>query len=373
MKIYLVGGAVRDQLLGLTPKERDWVVVGATPREMLAQGYRQVGRDFPVFLHPRTHEEYALARTERKTGKGYKGFICHADPSVTLEEDLARRDLTINAIAKTKSGQIIDPYGGQQDLAKKILRHVSAAFAEDPVRILRVARFAARFGDFKVHPQTNVLMQQMLQAGEVAALVPERVWQELVSALNETFPYRFFEVLKSCQILSKLFPEIAPRLRTIKPALKKAVMAKAKDTVRFAALFYAATPQELTAFCQRLRVPKAYYALALMVIKYHEVFNQVLHLTAREVLQLIEHIDALRRPERFMEFLQTCVLCSKNGDLEPSKLLSQCYKVVATTQVAAMIKSLSPEKIPQIIRQARLEKLEVWLKKYHGRKTKLRP
>jgi tRNA nucleotidyltransferase (CCA-adding enzyme) len=209
VQIYCVGGAVRDELLGLKVQDRDWVVVGATPDDMLAQGYTPVGKDFPVFLHPRTHEEYALARTERKTAPGYKGFVFHADAGVKLEQDLARRDLTVNAIAKADDGTLIDPYGGRRDLAAKVLRHVSPAFAEDPVRILRVARFAARFPDFAVAPETVELMRAMVANGEVDALVAERVWQELARGLMEAQPSRMFETLRACGALAKILPEVA--------------------------------------------------------------------------------------------------------------------------------------------------------------------
>lgn len=210
MKIYLVGGAVRDELLGIPYHEKDWVVVGATAEEMLAKGYRQVGKDFPVFLHPKTNEEYALARTERKVSKGYTGFTFNAAPEVTLEEDLQRRDLTINAIAKAEDGTIIDPFHGREDLQNKILRHVSPAFSEDPVRILRIARFAARYGDFTIAPETLALMKQMVVSGEVDALVPERVWKEWQRALSEKHPEKFFEVLAACGAMAILFPEISP-------------------------------------------------------------------------------------------------------------------------------------------------------------------
>src|SRR5256885_5337521 len=208
MKAYIVGGAVRDALLGVPVNDRDWVVVGATPDDMLAAGYKPVGQDFPVFLHPQTHEEYALARTERKTAPGYHGFTFHADPSVTLEQDLERRDLTINAMAQDADGRVIDPFGGRDDLRDKVLRHVSPAFAEDPVRILRLARFAARFDDFAVAPQTLALMRDMVRAGEVDALVPERVWQELSRGLMERRPSRMFEVLRACGALARLLPEV---------------------------------------------------------------------------------------------------------------------------------------------------------------------
>src|SRR5436305_4678557 len=208
MKAYIVGGAVRDALLGVPVNDRDWVVVGATPDEMLAAGYKPVGQDFPVFLHPHTREESALARTERKTAPGYHGFLFHADPSVTLEEDLARRDLTINAMAQEADGRIVDPFGGQADLRDKVLRHVSPAFAEDPVRILRLARFAARYADFRVAPETEALMRRMVDEGEVDALVPERVWQELSRGLMEARPSRMFEVLRGCGALARLLPEV---------------------------------------------------------------------------------------------------------------------------------------------------------------------
>src|SRR5438105_3972312 len=208
MRTYMVGGAVRDALLGLPVNDRDWVVVGATPQEMIASGYLPVGRDFPVFLHPQTREEYALARTERKTARGYHGFVFHAEPNISLEEDLARRDLTINAMARTEDGRVIDPFGGQMDLGKHLLRHVTVAFREDPVRILRVARFAARFADFRVADETLALMRQMVEAGEVDALVPERVWQELARGLMEAKPSRMLDVLRECGALARLLPEV---------------------------------------------------------------------------------------------------------------------------------------------------------------------
>ncbi|MGD8514376.1 MAG: multifunctional CCA addition/repair protein, partial [Granulosicoccaceae bacterium] len=253
MKIYLVGGAVRDKLLGITPQERDWVVVGATPDDMLARGFRPVGKDFPVFLHPQSHEEYALARTERKTAPGYTGFAFHASPEVTLEQDLLRRDLTINAMAMDDDGSIIDPFGGQADLEAGLLRHVSPAFVEDPVRILRVARFAARFGKwgFKVAHGTNALMRSMVENGEIDALVPERVWKEFERALGEDMPTAFFKVLRGCGALARLFPEIDALYGVPQPAihhaeidtgvhcmlvLEQAVKLSADPRVRFAAL-----------------------------------------------------------------------------------------------------------------------------------------
>src|SRR6476660_2054061 len=243
MKAYIVGGAVRDELLGLPVKDRDWVVVGATPEEMLAKGFKPVGKDFPVFLHPRTHEEYALARTERKSGRGYKGFTVHASPEVTLEEDLRRRDLTINAMAKAEDGTLIDPYGGKRDLEQHILRHVSEAFAEDPVRILRVARFAARFG-FDVAPETMALMKQMVASGEADYLVPERVWQEFAKGLMEAAPARMFAVLQECGLRPKLLPELGA-VGTLQGSLAQ----------RFARLRWQAEPKDVEKLCDRLKVP----------------------------------------------------------------------------------------------------------------------
>ncbi|MBV8802084.1 MAG: multifunctional CCA tRNA nucleotidyl transferase/2'3'-cyclic phosphodiesterase/2'nucleotidase/phosphatase, partial [Gammaproteobacteria bacterium] len=252
MKIYLVGGAVRDQLLGIPVKEKDWVVTGATVQDMLNQGFRQVGKDFPVFLHPKTHEEYALARIERKIGRGYTGFTFDTSPTVTLEEDLLRRDLTINAIAETPEGEIIDPYHGREDLAKKILRHVSSAFAEDPVRILRVGRFAARF-NFPVAEETINLMKQMVAAGEVDALVPERVWKELERALTEKYPFQFFAVLEKCEALEILFPHISIDNPGIL-ALKQDIHLPTNSQVRLAILLHALSIEDINTFCDRYRI-----------------------------------------------------------------------------------------------------------------------
>jgi tRNA nucleotidyltransferase (CCA-adding enzyme) len=342
MKIYLVGGAVRDKLLGLEPKERDWVVVGATPESLTAQGYKQVGKDFPVFLHPKTHEEYALARTERKTAPGYYGFAVHAAPDVTLEEDLLRRDLTVNAIAETNDGQLIDPFHGQQDLTDRLLRHVSPAFSEDPVRILRVARFAARFAHlgFTVAPETNQLMQDMVNAGEVDALVAERVWAETERALGEQTPTRFFEVLRDCGALEKLFPEIERLYGVPQPekhhpeidtgvhtmmVLEQAARLSPEPIVRFAALVHdlgkGTTPKDqwpkhiaheergvplVEAMCERLRVPKNYRELAVAVTRYHLHYHRAAELKATTLLKTLNAVDALRRPERFEQFILAC-------------------------------------------------------------------
>ncbi|HQU17072.1 MAG: multifunctional CCA tRNA nucleotidyl transferase/2'3'-cyclic phosphodiesterase/2'nucleotidase/phosphatase [Chromatiales bacterium 21-64-14] len=342
MEIYLVGGAVRDRLLGLPVAERDWVVVGATPQELRTQGFRQVGRDFPVFLHPQTGEEYALARTERKTAPGYHGFAMHAEPDVTLEQDLQRRDLTINAIAQTPDGVLIDPWGGRTDLEQRCLRHVSPAFVEDPVRILRVARFAARFADlgFQVAPETQELMSAMVRSGEVDALVPERVWSELERALGAARPSRFFEVLRSCGALERLFPELERLFGVPQPAryhpevdtgvhvwlvVDMAARLSPDLRVRFAALTHdlgkGTTPPEqwpshrgheersvalVEDLCRRYRVPNEYRELAVLVARYHGRCHRVGELRPATVLDTLEALDAFRRPERFEGFLLAC-------------------------------------------------------------------
>ena len=344
---YLVGGAVRDQLLGLPLKDRDWVVTGVTPADMLQQGFKPVGSDFPVFLHPQTSEEYALARTERKTAKGYHGFQFHAATDVTLEQDLARRDLTINAMAQDANGKLIDPYGGQADLQQRLLRHVSAAFAEDPVRILRVARFAARFAPlgFTVASETQCLMQDMVAAGEVDALVPERVWQETVRALSEPAPERFFEVLRDCGALAVLFPELERLFGVPQPAqyhpeidcgihtllvLQQAVQLSAAPEVRFAALTHdlgkGLTPADIlpshhgherisreltTQLCERLKIPNRFRELAEHVAEQHGRIHKALELQAKTVLNVLEVTDAFRKPERFEQLLLACEADSK--------------------------------------------------------------
>ena len=342
MRVYLVGGAVRDRLLGLLVRERDWVVVGATPQELERAGYQSVGREFPVFLHPQTHEEYALARLERKVAPGYRGFTTQFSPDVTLEEDLRRRDLTINAMAESDRGELIDPYGGQADLAARLLRHVSPAFAEDPVRVLRVARFAARFAPlgFRVAPETLELMRRMTTDGEVSALVPERVWQETERALAETRPQVFFETLRACGALGVIFPEIAalygvpqpprwhPEIDTgvhVMLAVGVAATLGASGAVRFAALTHdlgkARTPRErwpshhgheeagvalIEALCARLRVPNAHRELAILTARYHSLVHRAFELKPATVLDLLENCDALRRPERFAELMLAC-------------------------------------------------------------------
>lgn len=315
LEIYLVGGAVRDELLGKSVTERDWVVVGSSPEEMIAKGYQPVGKDFPVFLHPKTHEEYALARTERKTGKGYKGFHFYALPDVSLEDDLIRRDLTINAIAKNnKTGELFDPYHGQADIKQKILHHVSPAFSEDPVRILRVARFASRFHDFKVHPETNALMQQMVKSGEMDALVSERVWKELSRALLSEKPDRFFEVLKNCDALFVLFPEFKNNADL--SALNNAVNLSNEGTVRFAALLSHLSQDKVKAICNRFRVPSEFAELAILVSKYHDDYHHLDVKNAEQLLHILKSIDAFRRPERFAQWMLACCAIYKNQNHE---------------------------------------------------------
>jgi tRNA nucleotidyltransferase (CCA-adding enzyme) len=301
MKAYVVGGAVRDELLDLPVADRDWVVVGATPEEMTAQGFRPVGKDFPVFLHPRTREEYALARTERKSGRGYKGFTVYAAPDVTLEDDLRRRDLTINAMARAEDGTLIDPFGGARDLAARVLRHVSEAFGEDPVRILRVARFAARF-DFRVAEETAALMRAMVEAGEVADLVPERVWQELARGLAEPHPQRMLEVLAACGALTRLLPELQPDA-ALEAALARAAAAQAPLAVRFAVLTARLAEPEAQAVAERLRAPNEVRELALTYCRCRELLRRAASATPAELLDTLKRADALRRPERYAGLL----------------------------------------------------------------------
>ncbi|MGH8853727.1 MAG: multifunctional CCA addition/repair protein [Telluria sp.] len=337
MKSYVVGGAVRDELLGRKVQDRDHVVVGATPEQMLAQGFRPVGKDFPVFLHPDTHEEYALARTERKTAPGYHGFVFHTSPDVTLEDDLVRRDLTINAMARADDGSIVDPYHGQADLDARIFRHVSSAFAEDPVRILRVARFAARFPEFRVHETTNALMKSMVDAGEVDALVPERVWQELARGLMEERPSRMFAVLRDCGALARILPELdalwgVPQPPAHHPEVDTGVhimlvvdYAAAQGLaleVRFAALVHdlgkGVSPSDtwpahhghefegvklVTAVCKRLKAPNECRDLALMTAREHGNVSRARVLRANTIVTLLERCDAFRKPERFAQML----------------------------------------------------------------------
>ncbi len=304
---FEVGGAVRDALLGLAVNDRDWVVVGATPQRMVELGFRPVGRDFPVFLHPETHEEYALARTERKTARGYRGFVVHASPDVTLEEDLRRRDLTINAMARGPDGTLVDPWGGERDLRDGVLRHVSDAFAEDPVRILRLARFAARFERFRVAPETLALMRAMVSAGEVDALVPERVWQEVARGLAEPHPSRMFSVLREADALARIAPELDacwdPRLAR---SVDAAATAGAPLEARFAALLHRLGPAAVETACARMRAPNDCRDLARLAAAEHRTVAAAATLDAAATLSLLERCDAIRKPGRFDALLRAC-------------------------------------------------------------------
>ena len=342
MKVFLVGGAVRDQLLGIPVKERDWVVVGSTPQQLLNKHFKQVGRDFPVFLHPKTNEEYALARTERKSAPGYYGFECNFSDSVTLEEDLARRDLTINAMAIDEHGNLVDPYYGRQDIKDKILRHVSPAFIEDPVRVLRVARFAARFHflGFKLANETRSLMYSMMKRGELLHLVPERVWQELQRSLEERNPEQFILILRSCDALKVVLPELNSLFGVPNPVqyhpeidsgvhslltLQAATALSSDPVIRFAALVHdlgkTLTPYQswpkhyghedrgvaiIESMCSRLRVPNSYRNFATLVARFHLNIHRIFELKASTIVKILERIDAFRRPQHFNNMLLAC-------------------------------------------------------------------
>lgn len=353
MKIYLVGGAVRDQLLGRPIMEKDWVVVGGTAADLLKLGFLQVGKEFPVFLHPKTKEEYALARTERKIGRGYTGFEFHADQSVTLEEDLKRRDVTINAMAQMEDGTLIDPYQGATDLKNRLLRHVSEAFAEDPVRILRVARFAARFG-FEVASETMTLMRSMVDSGEIDALVPERVWKELERALSEPYPEKFFEVLHDCGALAVLFPDITSKGLA---ALKKATLLSSKTRVRFAGLLHDLTENGINAFCERYRLPREYRELALVVFKCLPLYEPLQSSPAESVSHALDFLvkaDAFRRPERFKDVLIACEACQHSSY---SAWWWQAYEVTKAIDIRTLTQETPREKIAEKIQEKRREAL----------------
>jgi tRNA nucleotidyltransferase (CCA-adding enzyme) len=393
-KTYCVGGAVRDRLLDLPIKDHDWVVIGSTPEAMIAQGYQPVGKDFPVFLHPKTHEEYALARTERKTTPGYKGFVVHASPEVTLEQDLLRRDFTINAIAQDVDGELIDPHNGQADLKAGVLRHVSDAFAEDPVRILRGARFAARFG-FDIAPETLVLMRNMVADGEVDALVSERVWQELARGLMEKQPSRFFQVLRECGALTRILPEVdalfgVPQPPKHHPEIDCGIhtMMVADDAaqhnhtlaVRFAALTHdlgkATTPKDvlprhighevrsvnlLKEVCKRLRVPADCRDLALLTARYHGDIHRAKQLRADTIVKLFQHADAWRRPERFEQLLQACASDARGRKGHQQDDYPQADYLLICLQAAQLVNAgeiaqqcTEPSQIPEKIRLARV-------------------
>ncbi|WP_119156734.1 multifunctional CCA addition/repair protein [Caldimonas tepidiphila] len=406
MKNFLVGGAVRDQLLGLSSQDRDWVVVGATPEQMVDAGFLPVGRDFPVFLHPETREEYALARTERKTARGYHGFAFHAAPDVTLEQDLARRDLTINAMARGEDGALIDPHGGERDLRERVLRHVSPAFAEDPVRILRLARFAARFHDFRVATETEALMGEMVEAGEVDALVAERVWQELARGLMEARPSRMFEVLRGCGALARLLPEVdrlwgVPQRAEYHPevdtgvhlmmVLDMSAALGASLPVRFACLCHdlgkGTTPPEvlpkhigheqrsvhlLRQVCARLRVPTECREFAEVVAREHGNIHRSEEFGAAAVVRLLERCDAIRKPRRLDDILLACE-CDARGRLgfeqrpypQRQRLNEALAAVrsVVTADIAAEVvgRGGGGEQIAQAVHEARVRALaQAW-------------
>ncbi len=404
MKTYVVGGAVRDRLLGESVNDRDWVVTGASPQDMLDAGYLPVGKDFPVFLHPQTHEEYALARTERKTGPGYHGFEVYAAPDVTLEDDLVRRDLTINAIAQDEDGTLIDPHGGQRDLSARVLRHVSEAFAEDPVRILRLARFAARWPQFIVAPETTALMRTMVEAGEVDALVAERVWQELSRGLMERAPARLFDVLRSVGALERLLPEVdalwgVPQPPAHHPEIDTGVhtmmvldrcAATAQPLpVRWACLVHdlgkATTRAEelprhigheqrgeklIRGLNARLRVPVDCSELALLTAREHTHVHASGSLNASALMRLLDRCDAFRRPERFLQMLAACE-CDATGRLgfeeRPYPQRSRLAAALQTAQAvdaraassAAIEHGLKGPAIADAIRRARVEALAI--------------
>ncbi len=370
MKTYIVGGAVRDALLGFPVQDRDFVVVGATPEDMLAQGYLPVGKDFPVFLHPKTHEEYALARTERKTAAGYKGFVFHTDAEVTLEQDLIRRDLSINAMAQDDDGNIIDPYGGLQDIKNRVFRHVSMAFCEDPVRILRLARFAARFAippqDFSVAEETTALMQSMVDAGEVDALVAERVWQEISRGLMEARPSRMFDVLRSCGALQRLLPEIDALPEVQMQRLMQLIDASAQANLalhlRYAVLLHDLPGKLVDGICQRLKVPAECRDLAVMLAREHLCIKDAAGLSAADTVDLFGRCDAYRKPQRFLELLHAAACLYARPEQPYAPLASLSKSLEAVQQVnggeIASLHTNKPAQIPVAIRAARIAVLE---------------
>ncbi|MCZ7565648.1 MAG: multifunctional CCA tRNA nucleotidyl transferase/2'3'-cyclic phosphodiesterase/2'nucleotidase/phosphatase [Burkholderiales bacterium] len=358
MKVYAVGGAVRDELLGLAVKDRDYVVVGATPEQMVRLGYRPVGRDFPVFLHPQTHEEYALARTERKTARGYRGFQVHAAPDVTLEQDLARRDLTINAIARDAQGALVDPFGGAADLRARVLRHVGPAFAEDPVRVLRVARFAARFPAFRVADETLALMRRMAADGEVDALVPERVWQEFAKGLMEDAPQRMFETLAAAGAMTRVLPEWGSldAARAL-AALGVAAERRLELAQRFATLFAAADVATAEAACRRLRCPGECRDLAVLAARHGAAMRESGRLDPAALLDLLAGCDAFRRPDRFAALLVVvdCDAAAAGHERHYAEAQRLVHALNAARGVdAAGVAARDPQNVADAIRAARI-------------------
>ena len=369
LQVYQVGGSVRDALLGLPSGDRDFVVVGASPEAMLARGFRPVGKDFPVFLHPHTQEEYALARTERKTAPGYHGFQFHTGPEVTLEDDLARRDLTINAMALDRDGGLIDPYHGRLDLQQKLLRHVSDAFAEDPVRVLRLARFATRFAAFSIADLTLGLCQRMVAQGELAHLVPERVWQELARALMHEAPSRFFSVLQDCGALAVVMPELADGAHDLR-ALDQAARLDADVAVRFAALVHRLAansdhnPSDLEVFCDRLRVPNDCRHLASLVGAEQPAVCAALSLSADQLLALLEALDCFRRPERLAQVVLACQAIDQakhgrgSGVWPPGAWLERAFAAAAAVRAEGFVaQGLQGPAIAAAMRAARIDKV----------------
>lgn len=394
MQIYEVGGAIRDELLGLAVADRDFVVVGATPEQMLVQGFIAVGRYFPVFLHPVTHQEYALARTERKSGRGYKGFVVQADPSVTLEQDLARRDFTVNAIARDVDGVLFDPYHGQQDLVERVFRHVSMAFVEDPVRILRAARFLARFTTFKLAPETHALMREMVKNGEVDHLVAERVWQELARGLMAEQPSRMFDILRDCGALQRILPEIDALFGVPQPvryhpevdtgvhtmlALDSAAHMGMSLEVRFAVLVHdvgkALTPNALlphhpghemggaklvSVLCSRLKLPSDVRELAMTVTRWHGEVHRVGHMRAEEQVGLLEALDAFRREQRFESVLSACLADARGrpgheqDEYLQAEILRNVLKWAKKVDAADVVRSSHGVDVPARLRAARV-------------------
>lgn len=361
MQVYLVGGAVRDELLGLTAGERDWVVTGATPAELEAQGFRAVGREFPVFIHPESGEEYALARLERKVAPGYRGFQTEFSPQVTLEEDLQRRDLTVNAMARDDGGRIVDPYGGQRDLAARQLRHVSPAFSEDPVRILRVARFAARFG-FAIAPETLELMRSMVAAGEADALVPERVWQELARGLMEPAPSRMIAVLRECDALARVLPELDgilsdPRLPArLAARIDRAAHRGYSLPVRFALLLLDMPLEKAAALAQRVNAPTDCRDLARIAILERDLLASGGQIDAEAALQILERADAFRRPERLERLLEVAecdALAESPAQFAPRAALAAALQAARAVDAAGVARE-NPADVADAIRRARL-------------------
>ena len=404
MQVFLVGGAVRDELLGIPVKERDWCVVAATPDDLIDQGYKQVGKDFPVFLHPDTGEEYALARTERKTAAGYHGFEFHTSRDVTIEDDLERRDLTINALAQDSDGQLIDPFGGADDINKRLLRHVSDAFAEDPVRILRAAKFAARFAHlgFRIAPETRDLMRQMVAAGEADALVPDRVWKETEAALAGPNPRVFFESLRSARALGAVFPEVDALFGVAQPAkwhpeidtglhtmmvLAQAAQLSNEVATRFAALVHdlgkGITPAEalpshrghevsgcnlIRTMAQRLPVPRTCRDLALLVAEFHTHCHRAAELNDKTIIKVLERTDAFRRPERFEQFLLACEADARGRtgfeqrDYPQAALFRSAFAAAAAVDAADIARQSNEAEIANSIRRARINAVREALK-----------